>query len=211
VNRKELFEQARAAFTPDASDNPECIPFYRVWAGLKAVWGAEFCANYHYVVHQAACYASDRKVDAYEVAVATAKDFAQRIELPRKPEPCISWGITVPQEPTEDDAYSLFKTQFRTAFPGKRPNSAFGKEKWQAVRTKAVTIVRDRYAEEKAQYDAEIARRKARDGAALATWEGKVHDIETLRAAVAALDQDTDSDCHLRAQEISIGADGSAS
>ena len=74
MTNQELFNQAYQAFTPAPDDNPDNIPFYRAYAGLRSAWGDKFEKAYSHIVHHCACvispsYERERHPDLYANAL----------------------------------------------------------------------------------------------------------------------------------------------
>jgi hypothetical protein len=181
------YQEAAASFVPASDDNPDCIPFYRAFTGLRAVWCEDFCKTNHHIVHQAACHASQVwPEDAYRVALASVRDLASKMVNPPRPNPQYSYRAA-PGEPTEADAYNLFKEEFKRAFPDKRVNSRFAKEKWNQKREKALEIVRERWSLARGRFDAEERKIQDVNDKQRQEWEARCASIAEFKAAVGSL------------------------
>lgn len=182
--KSEIFEQAYADFVPAKDDNPDAIPYYRAFAGLRAAWGEDFYLKYNHAVHQAACWCGGLNGDRYQVAVATIMDLVEKTRLPDPPRMEMSWD-SEPNPPTENDARGIFNASFKKAFPGKRLNSKFAREKWEEKRELAMNLAQEEYEGKKAAYDAKQAKIDQRNADATAIWEEQVRKIEEFKRAAA--------------------------
>ncbi len=155
MSLKEIYDQAYAEFTPEASDPVDNIPFYRCWFGLKAVllhlgFADPFTAPLD--VHGVCCWAKSDG-GSWESVIKVLPMHTPKPLVREKSYSC--FHQYEPKEPTEKEAYAIFSDQFRSAFPGKRINSKDGKAKWEKLKDKAMDLARQEYASMKARYDAE--------------------------------------------------------
>ena len=180
----EAYRQACAEYVPDASDNPECVPFYRAWRGVKAAWGTGFVEANHHWVHRALCWSSPEY--EYETVLKTIRFLANDAKRPDDPYRELSYHCP-PHEPTEDDVIHFFRMEYRRAYPGKRVNSKHAKEQWAKVKDRAAQLVREQYEKDLEEYRAKEAAIKARNDAQQAEWQAQVDAIEAFKAACANL------------------------
>lgn len=186
------FEKAYNAFVPQDDDPKDNIPFYRTAAGLQAAWGKDFCDKHNSAFHQAACesgYGNPQTLEErYRAAVVTLRHFADTMTLPQ--EPLRTYGsscYSCPQEPTEADAYNLFKAEFKTAFPEHRVNSKFANEKWAEKKEQALQIVRVRYQASLSRWEQEQERLANENEQRRSEWQAKCDKVNQFKAAVAQI------------------------
>jgi len=126
-------------------DNPDCIPFYRFWNGLRELFGKEFVGEYHGIFHQATIslrsYA-EPDLDVYFKETIRIFNYQHPIRHPayRKinPDP-------KPELREEERARKIFESHFRVSFKGKRINSNFAKTKWESVKEQAYKFARENF------------------------------------------------------------------
>lgn len=182
MTAQDRFQEAYHGFQPAADDNPECIPFYRSHAGLRAAWGEDFCRQHHSLVHECACYCNGD----YAKAVQHAKWIGETIKLPEEPSYSYSWK-SEPRKPTEADAKEEFKWRFKAAFPGQRLNSREARQKWLEKRRQALKYVGKRYHKALLEYRQDVERCAEENAKRKAEWQGECSRLEALKAAVQSL------------------------
>jgi len=177
-----IYQEAKAAWVPDAADNPDNHWFYSSWAGLSAVFAALHgdVWQHHAVVHQALCWSQG---EWPALCTELRRALPQIPERPKRP-------LSHDQAPvrTPERAREIFERQFRNAFPGKRLNSTFAKQKWEEVKAKAEKLADDEFL---AALAAWTAREQARDKIyqeALSAWYAARDRITQLTQIVAALE-----------------------
>lgn len=159
----EIYAEACAAFIPAPEDNPDNVPFYRTWYGLKAVLAEHGYADPFKAplnVHGICCWA---KGGTWEevlnvIPMHTPKE-------PKRLEHVRCYYDSEPTPPTEKDARRIFETQYRNAYPKNRINSKHAKEAWERVKAKAEKFAQAEYECAKAEYDAKIAKREQEERA----------------------------------------------
>lgn len=186
-SKEARFRAAHDGLVVDPSDDPAAVPFYRVHAGLRAAWGDRWCRDASTAVHHAACEAGwFAGGNLYAGACEALRQYAERLQPPTEPHHQYSWA-SCPEEPTEEDAREEFRAQFRRAFPGRRANSRFGREKWEEVKDKAMAIVRARYDAALARYEENEARIRAFNTAQDAAYRSQRDAYERFQRDVAEL------------------------
>lgn len=201
MSLEQRFIAAYQAYSPDASDSPDAIPYYRTWAGMRAAFGPAFVDTYNGACHNAMVFTSVNGAQGMKAAesafvqvMANLQRFAQEAKTPDAPRERYSWA-SKPSEPTESDAKAEFNRQFKIAFPAERLNSKHAKAEWSRVAPKAMDLVQKRYQQEHAAWQAEQdriesqtqdARQKWLDGLhASALFENAVLDLLQQRSATA--------------------------
>lgn len=174
IDYRTIYESARSAWTwgNDTPNGNEA--FYRDYAAARAVWSAWAQANdvdmpepdsliHHSCMNQHHGAGFDR-------FAIQAKWFVDRFTSPaRKPEKRMGWNDSEPFL-SEGAAREFFESEFRRAFPGKRINSAFAKEKWAEYEGQARLIVEKRFAEQHEAWKARESARRMEHAKALRAW-----------------------------------------
>lgn len=172
------FLQAWEAFTPLPDDCPDAIPYYRNWAGLRAVVGAEDLARFHGGIHNAMFWARDHTWASIRRAIQKA---AEGAEPPPEPERRVPWHLSEPAELTEEllhkHASEIFKRDFKRAFPRKRLNTKFARKKWIEVRGHARELARREHEAALAVYERERMKFDKMNAIARCEWLGRVRAI----------------------------------
>ncbi len=186
IDRREIFEQAAAAFLPAPDDSAAAIPFYRAWAGLRAAWGESFCKDFNGAVHNAACaagWAPDG--ERYQAALITLRHLSENQQAPAAPrEVWANAYHATPVEPTERDAREFFNAEWRRKYPGKRANSKEANTKYAELSGKALAILRERYAQALAEYQRREEQTSRENAARREEWFGKLHGMAAFEDAV---------------------------
>lgn len=179
------FAQAHDAFVPADDDNPDCIPFYRMWHGLKAAWGSQFADTFNGALHRAACEGSYAKTneERYRIALVSLKALVADAKLPEEPRYQHYYGC-LPDEPTEQDARAFFNQEYKRAFPGRRANSKDANVKWAEKREQAMAIVRQRYEDSCTAYRARESEIEQGNTRYRQEWFDKLHSMALLENAV---------------------------
>ena len=166
TNRK-TYEQAYAAHQSAPDDAEENVPFYRTWAGMKAVlalhgYDDPFTAPLD--LHSICCWAQqDHQSQSYGAILCVLDMCAPKEPAPLKHVRC--FYRSEPTPPTEADARKVFEESYRAKWPGKRINTKHAKEKWEQVKALAAVVAQQRYEEEKRKYDLALGQHNAAEKA----------------------------------------------
>lgn len=141
-------------FVVSPEDNPDCVPFYRAWRGMENVVGKEMMSRWHYLVHEAVCWGSNKPIEEqFQTIVGHLRYMVERWQRPEEPRYSYSYACA-PSEPTEHDARQFFNDEYKRAFPGKRANSKDANRLWKEKRDQAFAILRERHNTKQAEYEA---------------------------------------------------------
>jgi hypothetical protein len=173
----DTFTLAHDAFVPAPDDNKEAIPFYRTWFGLKAVWGEEFCKEFHYVLHEISCRIIGLKVEEkYPKALELLQYNIDHQAYPPKPQRRISYS-SEPDLFTDKDVEEIFVVHFKARWPEKRINSKFAKEKRKGAWETCQKLALERYERDKAGFVAQENQRERDYQNQLISWQERVDSI----------------------------------
>lgn len=174
----DTFTLAHEAFIPAPDDNPDAVPFYRAYAGLKQAWGAEFVDEFHTAIHQIGCHIMHLKLEEkYPKALELLRYNVEHQAVIPKPQKRYQYH-SEPDPPTEQDVVDLFNEQFRGAYPGKRINSKFAKEKWSQYSHMAKKAVQERYERAKAAYQGRLDQEERDYQNQLKPWQERMDSIK---------------------------------
>lgn len=124
--------------------------------------------------------------EQYRQILITVRTWCRDAKLPR--EPYYSMGCnSVPREPTEQDAFDLFRSQYKQKFPERRINSKHAKEQWVKVSEKAWQIAQDQYKTELAHYNAMEEKRNAENAKRRQEWIDEIHAMALIEHHVESL------------------------
>jgi hypothetical protein len=166
----ERYLDGTRTFVPDATDNPDCVPFYRAWRGVQNVLDKPTLDKWHHLLHEAICTASYKpEHEQYATFIGHLRYMAERWIKPNEPRPSYGYECE-PSEPIEHDARQFFNSEYKRAFPGKRANSKEANRLYEEKREQAVTILREQYNIKRAAYEAREAERDARNQRARDEW-----------------------------------------
>jgi hypothetical protein len=136
MSNQEKFDQAYKSFVPAADDNPDNVPFYRAYAGLKLAWGERFAKAFGHVVHHCACCISSKNDlerhpnDLYQFALKQLNFYlTNNWTVPEDPR-YQGFYDQKPIYPGEVQVREFFNQQFKGKFPGERINSKHAKALW---------------------------------------------------------------------------------
>ena len=187
LTRADIFLDASRAFVPQADDNPDCIPFYRAWAGMRAVLGKETMDNWHHMFHEAICWNLPKaETEQYAAILSHARYMIERWQKPEVPRTSYSWECA-PSEPTEQDARTCFSSEYKVAFPKNRLNSKHARELWDTHKDKAMQLVRETYQANLAAYEKREQDRQARADRERAEWIDKFWSMAEFEDLVRSL------------------------
>lgn len=160
----------------DEQTYPENAWFYRAFDCLRSEFPVQV-ERWNGLFHNAICWGHGEAELVLKSLVSTINEMKE----PSKPYEHTSCDYE-PSPANENDAYEIFKAQFKAKWPTKRINSKFAQEKWESVKTQAQEIANEQF---KARHDAwaeREARRNAEHGRKVAEWQVKVDEIADLRA-----------------------------
>lgn len=165
MTSNEKYIEGCRAFVPAPDDNPDCVPFYRAWAGVRAVFGKEVMDMYHHFFHEAICWQAGHLPleQQWDCITKHLQYIIDRWTRPEEPRYSYMWDAK-PQPPKEEDARQLFNREFKKAFPGKRANSKEANRLWEEKKALAMKYVTNDYERNLAAYQ-ERVREKAEDNA----------------------------------------------
>ncbi len=178
MSSQQRFEEAFKGWKQEPTDNPENIPFYRAFAGLRAAWGEDFYKNYNHVIHHVACSMDKRAENLYQEALrqlAYYEGYSITYKLPEQPRPRYSYS-SEPNKPGEKEAKEYFDREYKRVYPGKRLNSKDAHEKWAANKDKALLIVTQAYTKALDAYQAKEKALDAENDARQREWENKIQE-----------------------------------
>jgi len=175
IDHKAAFERAFSAWEPneDEATCPDNAWFYRAFDCLRDAFGKETMERYNGLWHNAICWT---RGESYEAIVKNFKDAALKNEA--KPRPIEAYW-SYESEPVFDvlnEAYEIFKQQFKAKWKDKRINSKFANEKWDSVREKAVELARSAFDERHKRWQEKRDRRAQEYQARLAEWQEKENE-----------------------------------
>jgi len=183
TDKEFIFKQAYDAFVPDKEDNIDCIPYYRCWAGIRAVIGEVHIKKYNNFIHNSMFWA---RAHTWTELVK-----AMQINIPdMTPGDCPREYYCYDAKPCQDVeliARSIFEQQFRDAFPRKRLNSKFAKEQWVKVQDKAREFAREDIARAMKPYNDKLARLEREYKADLKSYINKCHALASWENFVRSL------------------------
>ena len=149
------------SFIPSKEDNPDCVPFYRAWRGMENVVGKETMSQWHHLLHEAICWASNKpESEQFPTILQHLRYMICRWTKPEEPRYSYSW-TGAPSEPTEQDARKFFNDEYKRAFPGKRANSKEANRLWEEKRAQAFSILQEQYQTRLKDYELSEQRRDA--------------------------------------------------
>lgn len=184
MTSEEIFQKARQAFQLRDDDNPDCILYYRDWAGICAVVGQEKADKFNSFIHNAMFYANP--AHTWEGIKCGLTSMIKEMTVPEKPTTHICWAVE-PNQDVEGRAYEMFKVQFKQEFPQKRINSKFAKEKWQEKKTLAMKYAQENVDCEMDRYREEVNCVEAKNQRVLEEWQNKIHSMALLEKFVREL------------------------
>ena len=141
MTNREKYESGKLSFVQSPTDNPECIPFYRAWAGMRAVAGDDRMKEWHHSFHRALLWNNEGQ--EWDRTIANLLD---GISSGKRRE--VSYRSFYESEPDPDidaRALQIFHIQYRERFKGKRINGTHARDQWELVKGKAIAIARDEY------------------------------------------------------------------
>lgn len=181
-----IYESAYAAFVPAADDAIENVPFYRAWAGLKAVLAAHGHSDPYRSgidAHGICCWAHD---GSYK-SVINVLDMHMP-KTPKMRDRMLRFYHSEPSIPTECDAQRIFKDQYKSKFPGNRLNSTHAKKMRDKVKSQAMVMAKEDYDRRKIEHDAAVAKEGAAEkkhqdeyNAMVAQYQAAVDLIQKLK------------------------------
>jgi hypothetical protein len=161
MTKAEQYLAGCESFQPQANDNPDCIPFYRAWAGMRSILGHETLNQWHHLFHEAICWGSNKSMpEQFDTIIQYAQWMCSRGGRTEEPRYSYSWEST-PAEPTEHDAREFFNREYKRAFPDKRANSKHANALWPEKKDHALAILREQYNAQLAEHNARESRRMA--------------------------------------------------
>jgi hypothetical protein len=181
---EEIFQHAWHAFEQAADDRPDNVPYYRDWAGIRAVIGKEALDRTQSIVHNAMFYATP--AHTWQGIRNGIIILTERMELPREPH----YTMLYDSRPTEDVdgmAKEIFGRQFKRAFPGKRLGTKFAHEQWAEVGDKARGMAREIIAKEMADFKRKEDAVNAENAKRHQAWVDECTSIESVRGWAASL------------------------
>lgn len=149
MSLKEIYETAYAAYDATGEKYLDSIPFYRGWAGLKAVLESLGYADPYKApldVHGVVCWS---KSPEWQGVLSVLDMHAPK--YPDKPRGGFFWK-SEPSKPGEKEARAIFDGQYREKFKGKRVNSKHAKELWERVKVSAFAMAESDYQAEYGVY-----------------------------------------------------------
>lgn len=169
----ERYLDGAQAFVPDATDNRDCVPFYRAWRGVQNVLDKPTMDKWHHLLHEAICTASYKpEHEQYVTFVKHLRYMLERWTRPDEPRYSYSYNCP-PSEPTDDDARQFFNGEYKRAFPGKRANSKEANRLYEEKREQAMAILREQYQTRLAAHEARESEYDARNERARDEWIDK--------------------------------------
>ena len=209
---KTLFDDTKAAWTPDPEDNPDCHWFYASWTAMAEVFRRLGLSlkSVHHSMHQALCMAQGD----WEGTLAQLRQ-ALPFPRPEKPERPLWQSRSKPvtdEKALAKEARELFKSEFKRKFPGERCNSKHANEKWRSVEAKALTLAKERFQNRLERWQEEENRRAEEHSARLADWRKECQEIdEKEKTLLLLLESDSDRlnynrDLALRARNGQVGS-----
>jgi len=177
TNLETIYTQAKAAWTPQEGDNLENAWFYSSWAGFIAMCTElqEDPWKHNHIAHQAICSSRGEWAELLRCFANLYPAYP--------PEPKRHFSSDCEPYRNESLAGQIFARQFRRAFPGKRINSRFAKEKWREVRSQAEVLAEREYQSCLAEWQEREDRRNREYDRQIAEWQekcGKVAEAITF-------------------------------
>ena len=185
-NKSDAYVRAYRAFEPALDDNPDCVPYYRAAAGLKAVWGQEFCTKYSSAFHRAFCAAGSVRAEdglraaeaALEEMISLSQEYPREKERPRTR----FFYQAEPAEVTVENVRAFFCEEYRRAFPGRRSNSRHAKMLWVEKEKEAWKILWERHARKMEAFRAEEAKCDSENRRRYEEWQAECERTEAFVA-----------------------------
>jgi len=178
MNLEEKWENLRRGYEPSSDDNPDNYDWYARYFATKQILldAGLIWEEVGHICHQGVSFGCD-----------DLKGFllnAKRLlpEIPKRPERGYVYDCE-PIERVEEDAYELFRSQFKARWSGKRINSKFAKEKWEQVKDKAIEIARQEHVEKQEQWKERERTRDDEWNARLREWDEKRDVAVRIREA----------------------------
>lgn len=187
--KQRLFDEAFNSWKQEPTDNPENIPFYRAFAGLRAAWGEDFYKNYNHVIHHVAGSMDKRADNLYNEALRQLsyyEGYSVTYKLPEQPRPRYSYS-SEPAAPGEKDAKEYFNREYKRVYPEKRLNSKDAHEKWTANKGKALEIVFQTYSKALADYRAHEKALNIENDSRQREWENKIQEIAIFEDSIRSI------------------------
>lgn len=183
MDLEEIYITAKSIWQPSADDDMDNAWFYSSFAAVNEVCRVmgENTDNYSHLIHHAVCWT---RGGDWLAIVADLKSSVP--SMPEKPNRYYSSGD---HEPIYDEnrPRDMFTEQFRVKYPGKRINSKFANERWEAVKAKAEQYARDEYRVKLEQWQVREDRRNAECQVELNKWHEACNRVMLIRAFIAKL------------------------
>lgn len=185
---QEKYLDGHSSFVVSPDDNPDCVPFYRAWAGMTAVLGKETMNRWHHMLHEALCTASYKPLEEqYTTAVEHLRYMVDRWQQPERPRMFHSYACS-PSEPTEQEAREFFNVEYKRAFPDKRANSKHANGLWIEKREQAMAILREQYNARLADHETREREHDARNQRTMDEWIDKFRGMAEFEQFVRTLE-----------------------
>lgn len=184
MSLKEIYETAYASYDASGEKYPDNVPFYRSWAGLKAVLESLGYTDPYAAPLNVHSICSWEKSGVWEDKLKVIDMHTPK--YPDKPRGRCFWK-SEPIKPGEKEVRALFERDYRLTFKGKRINSAHAKEKWEKVKGKAAELAELEYQTEYEIYKGalhlfEAAEKKEQD-----EYQEKCRKVDEALALIAKL------------------------
>lgn len=173
----ERYEAGRLAFVADPSDNPECVPYYACHAGLRAAWGDARTKALSHAGHEI-------MNAARHGGLPSAIECVRAYLSPVTTEPPVRWYSYSACPEAVFTADSVFRSEFKRAYPGERVNGKKAKElRTPARMAKAQELADRKNASLREEWEAEERRRSEAWARTWSRWMDSIHEAALIADA----------------------------